>query len=216
MSSELDKLFEPVNDDERERSFGLGRRSSGRGLSEFARAAIDTTAKQDDWLIGAGVDAGWLRGRMARYGYVKAAVNDNGLWQPDAAGKGVIVVPEIPVLSPSGVTLEQGDLVACDPRAPEKMYCRVGTYCPLINPDAPQWSAFHGFDLRVFANPVRYLAGYQMGCVVVNWGQVSAMDFIGPRKIICDTLEIGERIDRLFRAVRAPEIHIQQDAAEAA
>ena len=44
----------------------------------------------------------------------------------------------------------------------------------------------------------------------------ATMALIVVRKIICDTLEIGERVDRLFRSPRFPEIHITQEQLGAA
>lgn len=184
-------------------------------LSEFARAAINTTAAQDGWLIGEGVDPTWLYGCMARYGTTKAKLHENGTWEPDPNGVGVIVVPEIPVLSLGGVSFEHGDLIACDPRFPDRMYCRYGDYCPVINPDRKSYCTLFDEPLHIFSNPIRYLAGYQLGCVIVRWEDVSTFDLFG-RKIICDTLEIAERIDRMFRVRQAPEIHIQKDEIQGA
>lgn len=186
-------------------------------LSEFARAAINTTAAQDGWLIGEGVDPSWLYGKMARYGYGKAALNDDGTWEPAPNGVGVIIVPEVPILGPGGiVSFEHGLLIACSPRNPSKMYRRADEWCPMINPDAPEYSRHFDIPLHVFADPVRYLVGKQMGCVIVNWDDVSAYSLTGPRQIICDTLEIAERIDRLFKSSRAPEIHIKQETLQGA
>ncbi|GAA0623418.1 hypothetical protein [Thalassospira tepidiphila] len=186
-------------------------------LSEFARAAINTTAAQDGWLIGEGVDPAWLYGRMARYGTTKAKLHDNGTWEPDPNGVGVIVVPEIPVLGSGGIlSFERGNLIACGPRQPGRMFRRDDTPCSMINPDAPDYARHFDIPLHVFSDPIRYLVGKQMGCVIVDWDEISAFALTGPSQIICDTLEIAEQIDRLFKAARAPEIHIQQNEVQGA
>lgn len=184
-------------------------------LSEFARSAVNATAAQDGWLIGQGVDPAWLYGGLARYGYTKAAFENDGTWHPDDSGTGAIVVPEIPCLSGGIVSFEQGDLIACDPRIPSRMYRRNGD-CLLINPDAPDYARHFDIPLHVFSDPVRYLAGKQIGCVVVDWDNISSFSLIGPQQIICDTLEIAEKIDRIFKSSRGPQIHIEQEAIQGA
>jgi len=186
-------------------------------LSEFAKAAINATAAQDGWLIGEGVDPAWLYGGMARYGYCKATLNDDGTWEPNPDGSGVIVVPEVPILGPGGiVSFEHGLLIACSPRHPSRMYRRTGGFCPMINPDAPDYARHFDIPLYVFADPVRYLVGKQLGCVIVDWAAVSSLRLSGPRQIVCDTLEIAERIDRLFRSSRAPDIQIKHQELQGA
>ncbi|WP_417625176.1 hypothetical protein [Paremcibacter congregatus] len=186
-------------------------------LSEFARSAINATAAQDGWLIGEGVDPAWLYGKMARYGFMKAYLGHDGTWEPDPNGVGVIIVPEVPVLGSGGIlSFEQGNLIACDPRRPDRMFCRDDTHCPMINPDAPDYARHFEIPLHVFSDPIRYLVGQQVGCVIVNWDEVSPLNLSGPSQIICDTLKIAERVDRLFKAGRAPAIHIKQQEIQGA
>ena len=184
-------------------------------LSEFARAAINTTAAQDGWLIGEGVDPAWLYLGMARYGYAKAALNEDGTWEPDGSGVGVIVIPEIPTLGPGGILSEDtGDLIAIDPRFPDRMFSLDG--CAMINPAAVDYARHFETELTIFDNPIRYLAGQQHGCVIVNWSEMSAFKLIGAQKIVCQSVAVAEKIDALFKASRAPEIHIIQNAIQGA
>ncbi|RCK40476.1 hypothetical protein [Thalassospira xiamenensis] len=189
----------------------------------FAAAAAKTTAAQDGWLIGQGVDAAWLYGGAARYGVVRPAANDNDNegWPPVVSGvKSLIVVPEMPLCDPWHLSCPVsfnrvvGDLIACDPRAPDRMFSSAG--CSMINPDAIDYARHFEVDLRIFANPIAYLVGKQVGCVIVDWRDMTAFKLIGPRKIVCDTLEIAERVDALFVASRAPDIHIVNTESEAA
>ncbi|MEE3046640.1 MAG: hypothetical protein VX620_15430 [Pseudomonadota bacterium] len=181
----------------------------------FADAVARTTAAQDGWLIGQGVDPEWLYGGASRYGALRVAANDNGEWSPSDQGQNFIVVPENPLPDPwDRLSRDVGDLVACDPRAPEKMFSIAG--CPMINPFAVDYARHFEIDLRVFSNPVAYLVGKQVGCVIADWREMTAFKLIGPRKIVCDSLEIAERIDALFVASRGPDIHIVSSESEAA
>jgi len=181
----------------------------------FAAAAVRTTAAQDRWLIGQGVDPEWLYGGASRYGALRVAANDNGQWSPADEGQNFIVVPENPLSDPwDRISRDVGDLVACDPRAPEKMFSIAG--CPIINPFAVDYARHYEIDLRVFSNPVAYLVGKQVGCVIADWREMTAFKLTGPRKIVCDSLEIAERVDALFVAARGPAIHIVNTESEAA
>jgi hypothetical protein len=189
----------------------------------FADAAVQTTAAQDGWLIGQGVDPAWLYGGAARYGVVRPAANDNDNegYPPVVSGaKSLIVVPEKPLCDPwhlsnlFSIDQDVGDLIACDPRAPDRMFSVAG--CSMINPAAIDYARHFEVDLRIFANPIAYLVGKQVGCVIVDWREMTAFKLIGPRKIVCDTLEIAERVDALFVASRAPDIHIVNTESEAA
>ncbi len=182
----------------------------------FSEAVARTTAAQDGWLIGQGVDPEWLYGGASRYGALRVAANDNDGWDAaETGGQAMIVLPELPLPDPWDVQVfDIGDLIACNPRNPSEMWARNG--CRMINPEAPEYARHFEVDLRIYADPIAYLVGKQVGCVIVDWSEMTSFPVIGPRKIICDTLEIGERVDRLFRSSRVPEIHITQEKLGAA
>lgn len=183
-------------------------------FSEFANAARQTDARHFLWLKTAhGVDEGWLYGGPSRFGVTRISTSPDGFFEPcEAGGMNALILPALPLpddLDPDYPEHDIGDLIACDPRQPSRVWVRCG-YFSLLNPVGVDWARHYGEPLRVFSDPIAWLSGNGRGVAVLDWGRNLNFALSGPKRIICDDITTAERLDRHFREPKGPEIHITE------
>ncbi|GEO81956.1 hypothetical protein [Pararhodospirillum oryzae] len=169
-------------------------------LLEFSHYAARTGTRWDEALIHRyRVPRDWLQALTApaRYGVARARLDRDGSWVPTAEGTTVLVLPACPLAAlddPIWPSADVGDLVAFDPRDPERWWTRLG--CPLLNEEAQARAALCREPLVVHPTPLAWMQAAGAGVVVLDWSRPLSVWMAGPPSLIAPTLDLAERLDR--------------------
>lgn len=145
---------------------------------------------------GYGVPAKWLQSGACRYGLARATTEGQH-WQPDAAGRPLLVLPDCPLADPDDDrfgTVEIADLIAMDPRTPGQWWARTGA-AVLLNPEAVEYGQHFGKPVHVHTTPLDWLRSAGAGIVVLDWSAHLSMHLSGPSRLIAANLPLAERLD---------------------
>lgn len=92
------------------------------------------------------------------------------------------------------------DLVAWRPSTPDQTWLRVGAVAAL-----GEWSLEVTDDgdspLRLWSTPLAWAAADFQGALVIDWRAVSP-HLLTRRQIVCDTVELGERLEQELKLAR--------------
>lgn len=167
-------------------------------LAEFTTYCAAATAKHDKRLSeGYGVPLPWLQSGAARYGVARAAT-EGTRWQPDPAGRTLLVLPDAPLPDPwetGAGRAEIADLIGTDPTDPTRWWARTGA-AVVLNPEAIEWGQHFAEPVHVHATPLDWLRAAGAGIVVLDWGAHLPLHMAGPPRLIAADLALAERLDK--------------------
>jgi hypothetical protein len=163
--------------------------------AEFSNA-IDCVERQDfNALVAAGVPTSLVWGSL-RFGVATIECASDGTYQPSGDGRRAIILPDHPI---AGDDAWQGDneLIAFALDDPQRWYCRLGG-APLLNPYAAERAL--GW-LRVSSTPLAWLVVGGDGVCVIDWDCRLPLHFRADVKLIADTGDLAERLERALRPI---------------
>jgi hypothetical protein len=182
--------------------------------AEFAEAATRAQRAHFDQLIAQGVPHSFLwRGPM-RFGVAEIVVTGE-LYEP-GPGPSALVIPACPLadLGDDDEDGDLGDLIAWLPSKPGRWWRRVGGL-PILGLSHIERAGFFREALSVWSTPLRWLRASGEGVVILS-GDANLRFWLGSvPKVIVDRIELGEKIERGFRAPlpALPHIMVRRAAA---
>ena len=141
---------------------------------------------------------------------------DEEFWQPAEHGPEAVIVPVFDCSRPSFLAprddVEPIDQMAFFGDRPDRWWWRTGC-ADMLGDDTILSSHIWGLPVRIVADPLAWLrAGGSAVCLLYP---EAALKLISVPELICDDLELAERIDRLLRRPPAamPLIRVTEAAA---
>jgi len=155
----------------------------------------------------------WLRQRGVTCGLVglERIVIEDKLWTPreDGAPAFVFAVldgphqcqpPCLPPRDLAGKAVELIDLAAWRPSAPAEIYLREGN-ADLLGDWMLPMTRTEDAPLRLFADPVEWLATGCGGIVPIDW-KATAAALVGFDDVVCSSVALGERLEHELALAR--------------